>query len=304
MNRFLVTGANGYLGAELIRRLVERPENRVFGTFRNATDRLIEPAPKNLTYAQCDLSDPGEVKRLFATGTFTTILHTAAAVARNEDAAFRARAMTDNVLAQINLVSAAKDHGCHRFVFASTISVYGTFDGAHAPHKEDGPISPNSIYAWSKYVGECILEAACQPDSGLTGIYLRFAGIHGGDRRNGVIHNFIRQALDGRDLAVREPSTCMQPIFIEDAAAALVHAADHPLDSGARCYNAGGRDALTLRELAELVVSLTGSRSEIVAVEDAPARSQKMEIYRIRDELGFSPTGTAEFLSNTLKNYV
>src|SRR6266516_3682365 len=176
-NRLLITGANGYLGSACVSRLAHLAKAEVVAVWHAKSDRLEPDLPSHIHYERCDLTNRLDVERLFDRWGITAVIHTAALLP-DEAPEYLYRTIQANIVATTNLVDCAVDSGCSRFVYTSSISVYGDAPCPEGGWDEEQPVAPSSIYAWSKYAGEEILRLRCV-GGGLSGTSLRLAGIHG-----------------------------------------------------------------------------------------------------------------------------
>src|SRR5262245_25503502 len=109
--RILITGANGYLGAQCIERCALSNAFDVVAVWHSATDRLLARPPAHIRYEQCDLTDPAAVDGLIRRSRVDVILHTAALLPETT-AGYTRRAVLSNVLATANLSESAALLGC------------------------------------------------------------------------------------------------------------------------------------------------------------------------------------------------
>lgn len=284
--RILVTGCHGLLGGALVRAF-RRSGRPVLATGRRAT-----PPEPGWDYTACDLADARQVEALFA-GDIATVVHAAAQIApagADPQESFQ----RNNVVATENLCRAACGHQGIRFINCSTISVYS----GEGPYAEDSsPTAPSSDYGRTKRAAEKVVEDAAGPD--LPAISLRLAGLHGGARIGGVVHHFIRAALDGRPLQVAEPDSRFNLAFVDDVIAAIevLTAADWPHDHA--IYNLATREAVDLRTLAERVLELTGSTAGL-EIGNAPARNRVLDVRKIKHDFALTEAGLEANLESVI----
>ncbi len=298
--RILVTGANGFLGAALVSKLVAHGDFAVCGTVRRGESRLITSPPHNLRYVHCDLAEAGQIADLIADWRPDAIAHAAAAVFRDGGSAELAAAAQNNVAALSNLLAAAIDAEVGRFVYCSSISVYGELPDGTTAYHESQPAVPGDVYGWSKLAGERILELASDPKAGMERISLRLAGIHGAGRTSGVVCALMRSAIVGEPLRVDEPESRFRLLFVDDAVSALSLALTCSLDQPYGCFNVAGADTLSLRELAGIILSVTGSTSSIEVAPESPRRNEGMDISAFQSAFGYRPEGTKAHLLRML----
>jgi dTDP-glucose 4,6-dehydratase len=185
-----------------------------------------------------------------------------------------------------------------RFVLASTSEVYG--DPAVHPQPEEywgnvNPVGPRSVYDEAKRFAEALTTAYRRLGVN-TGI-LRIFNTYGPRMRpydGRVVSTFIRQALEGRPLTVHgDGSQTRSFCYVDDLVRGIVAMLDTD-EPGP--FNLGNPSERTVRELADLVLAVTGSRSGIefgpLPVDD-PARRRPV-IDRARRMLGWSPRVTME----------
>lgn len=285
--RLLITGANGYLGARCLETCMASPRQEVVAVWHARDDRLPSRPPRHVIYAQCDLADVNAVRELMRRWDIESVIHSAALLT-DDGPDYLRRAVASNILATASLAACAAEAGCRRFVYCSSISVYGAAPCPPTGWDEDQHALPQSVYAWSKYAGEESLRVHCTAH-GMTGITLRLAGIHGGARRGGVVFQMIRAALDAAPLTVNMPALGFQLLFIEDAAQALLQATSVPLSGSYACVNVASHLFESMTGMAQHIVDSCGSPSRLELGSAAAAQEQFMNTRRMRSILQFTP---------------
>lgn len=210
--RYLVTGGAGYVGSHCVLALRERGDEVV--VFDNLRMGHREAVPAGATLIVGDLADRDQVKAAFARGPFDAVLHFASLSLVGESMREPMRYIRDNVGQAMNLIEAAVEAGCLRFVLSSTANLFGQPD--RIPIDEDAAIAPGSAYGESKYMIERALDWAGRVH-GLRYAALRYFNAAGADPggRLGEDHDpethLIPLAIDAA-LGLRPPLT----VFGED----------------------------------------------------------------------------------------
>lgn len=317
--RVLVTGGAGFIGSHLVERLLLRGD-RVTVIDNLSTGReanLDAAASARLRFLEADLREalaalgPGEV--------FDEIYHLAAAVGVRlvmDDPIQAIRTNIEQSMALLEFAASrqppgtggpAASRGIPTFL-ASSSEVYGK--SAKTPYREDDDVvyGPTTIarwsYAYSKAIDEYLaLNFAAR--RGLPVVVGRFFNTVG-PRQVGdygmVVPRFVQAALRGDDLVVHgdgSQSRCF--CHVADVADALPRLMSSPACHG-RVFNIGSDRAISIRGLAELVISLTGSSSKIRFVPYTQAfpsgfedlAERRPDLTRVREAIGFAPSRDLE----------
>jgi len=284
----LVTGANSFVGSNLIRFLVHRNEFQIVATYRNNKEALMNPCPSHLKYVHCDLSDINSVCNIFKHYDIKHIIHLAAAVPNKSEANYAESLERDNILPLNNLLELARNKSCKRFIFTSSISVYEGLESSKNELLESLKLSPVSTYGKSKLHGENLLSQ----NSGeiLKGVSLRFSGVHGVGKVRGAVYNFIKAALVHEPLNIFEPNSLFRFLFVDDAIQSILLSLNKKLPDSYCCYNVAGKEKISLLELAKLVVKLTKSKSVLNEAKNKIVRNQALNIKQICADLDFMPS--------------
>jgi len=290
--KVLVTGAGGFVGARLAADLAADGHS-VAALWHKDIARLSTVEASGATLVQGNLVDGDFTGKLVVDGGFDLIVHAAAAVSKREDPDFLRLAATSNVLATANLIAAAEAACCGRFLFTSTISVYGE-QGAPDGGYLEAAAAPTSIYGWSKFAAEQLLDITASR-VGMTAVSLRLAGVHGVGRTSGALAALIRSALAGSKMRLTDPDSLFRWAFIEDVSKAVKHCVDADIPVGHHAANLASADIFTLQTLAERIRTAAGSSSLIETVGNA-ARNEVMNIDKLKELIGFTPSALDDVL--------
>lgn len=271
----LITGAAGFIGSHVADSCLELGMDVV------ATDDLSggfrENVPEAATWRHGDLTDARFVASLWDDGPFDYVYHLAAYAAEGLSHFIRAFNYRTNLEASVNLVNEAVKHDARRFVFASSIAVYGR---GQLPMTEDMTPQPEDPYGISKYAVELDLRAAHEV-FGLEYTVFRPHNVYGerqniADRYRNVIGIFMNNALMGKPLPVFGDGLQTRAFSHVADVAPLI--ARSPLVEACvnEVYNVGADTPYTVIELAERVAEALGVTCEI---EHQPARNEVMHAF-------------------------
>ena len=190
-----------------------------------------------------------------------------------------------------NLLWHAEKFGVRKFVYVSSSMVYGDFvDGM----KEDGKTKPKNIYGEAKLTGERLVKLFAKRDN-LNYNIIRPSGVYGpGDMPDRVVSKFFDKAMNNQPITLHNGENKVDFTYRRDAARGIVLAALSPVANVS--FNITAGKATSLRTLAEKIIALTGSESDIEDIGDHmlyPMRGT-LDIGRARDLLNYEPEFTLD----------
>jgi len=246
-NGVLVTGATGFTGAALCRRLrSDGADVTAFVRPSSGTDALREMGVRLETV---DITSPAEVKAAFR--PFDVVYHIAAAFRVEHESLEEFRLV--NVEATRNLLDAAREAGVGRFVHCSTVGVQGEI--LDPPASEDYRFAPGDHYQQSKLEGELLAREYF--GRGMPGVVVRPVGIYGpGDTR---FLKLFRPISRGRFVMIGSGRSLYHLTYIDDLVDGILLAGARPEARG-EVFTIGGARYTTLNELVRLIAGAVGAR--------------------------------------------
>jgi dolichol-phosphate mannosyltransferase len=246
--RALVTGGSGFVGSNLVRRLV-REGHDVHLLVRPSADRWrLEGLVDALTWHRADMQDRGSVRRTLAQARADWIFHLAVYGAYSFQPDLEAMVAT-NVVGTTNLLTAALATGFEAFVNTGSSSEYGDCD--HAPAEDEAP-RPNSYYAVTKAASTWLCQQAAR-QSGAHIPTLRLYSVFGPyeDPRR-LIPQLVAHGLQGRWPPLASPDVVRDFVYVDDVVDAYLRAARTPSPEPGAVYNIGTGVQTSLRALTEI----------------------------------------------------
>jgi UDP-glucose 4-epimerase len=259
--RVLVTGAAGFVGIPVTRRLLERGfEVVALDNFSVGSRELLEEVIEPGSILEVDLRDAEGVKRAVREAAPWGVIHLAAIHFIPYCVAHPAEAVAVNVAGTQHLLDALLEAEPRRLVFASTADVYEPSD---IPHEEPHPVGPINVYGATKLVGEQLVGFHNARQPGLETVVARLFNVYGpGETNPHVMPAIFDQLKTSRTLSLGNLTPRRDYIYVEDMAAALVGLlAGAPAGS---TVNVGTGVSTSVKELVRSLESLLGERIEIL----------------------------------------
>ena len=304
--RVLITGAAGFLGSHLTDRFL-RDGHDVVGL-----DNFLTGSPENIAhltgnahfqFVRHNISD-----YTYIAGALDGVLHFASPASPIDYLELPIQTLKVGSLGTINALGIARANGA-RFFLASTSEIYG--DPLVHPQTEDywgnvNSIGPRAVYDEAKRFSEAV-TMAYHRHHGVDTRIVRIFNTYGPRMRPNdgrVVSNFIVQALNGEPLTLYgDGSQTRSFCYVDDEIEGIYRLF---MDGDAQPTNIGNPDEYTVRELAEMVLALTGSKSPLMHLPlptDDP-KVRKPNITRARQMLGWEPrVPVREGLARTIEYF-
>jgi UDP-glucuronate decarboxylase len=292
IRRILVTGGAGFLGSHLCDRLVAQGHDVVCldNLFTSQKSNIAHLLGKpNFEFIRHDVTDPIRLE-------VDEIYNAACPAAPGHYQYNPIKTMKTSVLGAINMLGLAKRCRAKFFQF-STSEVYGDPEVHPQPETYRGnvnPIGPRACYDEGKRAAETLVfdyHRMHKLNVKVVRIFNTYGPrMHPYDGR--VVTNFIRQAIQGQDITlygtgVQSRSFC----YVDDLVEGIMRLMNSP-DDVTGPINIGNPNEFTIKQLAEIVIELTGSKSKIVfkpMPADDPTQRQP-DITLARKHLKWEPT--------------
>ena len=272
--KILVTGAAGFIGSRLVRRLV--PDHEVYCLVREEGTVPVRPHVHPVVQ---DLAAPLQTSRL--PESMDGIIHLA------QSRHFRKFPEQAKDIFAINTASTAQllEYGRQAkvrfFLFASSGGVCGY---QPRPIVETDPPQPNNFYLASKYAAECLVNAYVEYFATVT---LRYFFVYGEGQRDMFMPGLVERVLKGNPVIVfGKTGVTMNPIHVSDAVEATVRALELQRQE---TINVAGAETTTVLELAELIGQLTGKKPFYSFEPDKGPMAMVANIEKMKLKLGVSP---------------
>ena len=282
--RYLVTGAAGFIGSQLLRTLIERGHDAVgWDAFTDYYDpALKEENARGLPVTRHDIAeDTLDLEGLDG------VFHLAGQPGVASFGGIFSLYVRQNVLASQRLFEAASAAGV-RIVFASSSSIYG--DAEAYPTPEDAIPRPLSPYGVTKLACEH-LASAYASEFGLDVVTVRYFTIYGPRQRPDMAFTKMVSCLAaGEAFELHgDGSQSRSFTYVDDAVEATIAAMERATPEST--FNVGGGSEVSMLEAIEALGRIAGRRLEVVRRErregDAPRTAA--DTTRIRAELGWEP---------------
>lgn len=299
LDRVLVTGGCGFIGANLVRRVAERGLARALRVVDDESAGSRDAiAPYDAEFIRGDFRDPDLMRR--ALRGVDAVVHLAARTSVVDSIADPAADFDANVAGTFRLLTLMREAGTPRLVNAST---GGAILGEAPPpvHEAMAP-QPASPYGAGKASGEAYCSAFAA-SYGLGAVSLRFSNVYGpmSLHKGSVVAAFMRRILDNEPLVVHgDGSQTRDYVFVEDLCDGIAAAAVSDVSG---TFQLGSGVGTTVNQLIDRIAKATGRLRPRVRYDPfrvGEIRHTWADVAKAREGLGWTPsTGLPEGLART-----
>jgi UDP-glucose 4-epimerase len=266
-SNFLVTGGAGFIGSFLCRSLIADGHSVI--VIDNLSTGDVKNVPKAAQFIQGSCENEGDLMRL-KDKKFEAIFHLAGQSSGEISFDNPILDMDANVKSTLVLLKYAKETGCKKFIYASSMSVYG--DPISLPVHEEMETKPKSFYAVGKLASENYLRIYNQFE--IKTVILRLFNVYGegqnlNNLRQGMASIYLAQALKSGKILVKGTSNRFRDfIHVDDVVAAFRKAEDESIPSGV--YNVCRGEKVTVDEILTIINNNICKPAEIYFAPGTP----------------------------------
>ena len=300
--RILVTGGAGFIGSHIVEHFQQKAEVRVLDNLRSGYQKNLDPF--KVTFIQGSVMNPEILQKAMEGVDF--VFHLAAMISVPESMHKPVECVNINTIGTLNVLEAAAQAGVKKLCLSSSAAIYG--DNSSVPKLESMFPEPKSPYAETKLSGEYYCGIYTR-ERGLPTACLRYFNVFGprqdpASQYAAAIPIFISRAVSNQPITIfGDGEQTRDFIFVKDIVAANAFFAAESDCTGVFNVAYGGR--ITINDLAEKIVKLTNSQSEIVHLpeRDGDVKHSQASVDKLR-QAGFQPSFDFEAgLSSTIEYF-
>lgn len=259
--KICVTGSTGLVGSNLITRLEKSKKHKIIGLSRKEG---------------MDLSNETVIHGFFQVTRPEVVFHLAANASEARGQMSPIDMTERNMMIFINTLTAAINAGVKKFVYTSSVAVYGQ---ATVPYKEDGKTIPKDVYGVNKLACEQILKIMAKVYK-FKYVILRPHNIYGpgqnmNDPSKNVVALFMRRLMEGQQYNLYGQGKMRRAFsYVDDVVDVLYACLTKKLDN--QTLNVGSDYNISVKELSDLIQKITGIEIQPFL---APSRPQEISMF-------------------------
>jgi UDP-glucose 4-epimerase len=299
----LVTGGAGFIGSHAVDLLIEKGHGvTVIDDLSHGNKNNINSGAK---FHKLDINSQ-KAADVIKKNSFDVILHLAAQVNSRISFSNPLLDARTNILGSLNLMESARKNNVNKFVFASSVAVYG--EPKYRPCDELHPVKPINNYGLSKLTVERYLHLYNRL-YGLDYSILRFSNVYGprqdADGEAGVVSIFINNLLNNNQINIYgDGNQTRDFVYVGDVAEALIKVLGN--NTGKKIMNISTNTGLPINQLLEMLKKFNSSMGEAIHANSrvGEIRHMKVDNSAARKEILWEPnTSMKDGLKKTFDFY-
>ncbi len=266
--KVLITGVAGLLGSRLADWIIDNTDYEVIG-IDDLSGGYGENINRKVTFYEFDLVDLNALDGVFKRENIKMVYHFAAYAAEGLSPFIRKYNYENNLIASTNLITCSIQHNISRFVFASSMSVYG--NSYEPPFHEDLKQAPIDPYAVAKYAVEMDLEIAHE-QHGLKYTIVRPHNFYGRnqniwDKYRNVLGIWMYQIINNQRPTIFGDGEQVRAFsYVDDSVVPFWNASQNESCIG-EIINLGGIKEYSINEACKVLVDVTGTKLKPIHLE-------------------------------------
>ncbi len=273
MMKVAITGASGFIGSHLLSRLITEKHQLVVLDFDGHN------YPDGIKVVRGNLLN-GEGLDNFLDGV-DVVIHLAGQVLSGKTSMEEG-----NIKTTANLISACRSAKIKKFIFASTIAVYGDSNGKM--FRETDTCHPDTEYGESKFEAEIMIRKWSKEDGGVATIF-RFFSIYGPGNTKGVIYNLCHDFIKSGGVTIYGDGKQKRDlVFVDDVSELIKRSLEGNFDG---IYNVGTGKYYSILDLVSILEKISGRKCEIDFQNSDESKVGEViySVEKLKSEFGWLP---------------
>ena len=308
----MITGAAGFIGSTLAKRLLERGDtvtgddnlNDYYDVSLKEARLARLTSSSHFSFIKADIADRDVMSALFAGNAFDSVVNLAAQAGVRYSIENPAAYIDANLVGFGNILEGCRQSGIGHLVYASSSSVYGS--NTKLPFSEkDNVDHPISLYAASKKANELMAHAYAHL-YGLPATGLRFFTVYGPwGRPDMALFKFTKGILEGEPIPVYNRGQMVRDFtYVDDIVEGVIRVLDHPPGKGGgasepdrsasapwRIYNIGNSCRVQLMDYIQALEKALGRKAtlELLPMQDGDVPATEADVSALESDFGYRP---------------
>ena len=323
----MITGAAGFIGSTLAKRLLERGDtvtgvdnlNDYYDVSLKEARLARLTSSSHFSFIKADIADRDVMSALFAGNAFDSVVNLAAQAGVRYSIENPAAYIDANLVGFGNILEGCRQGGIGHLVYASSSSVYGS--NTKLPFSEkDNVDHPISLYAASKKANELMAHAYAHL-YGLPTTGLRFFTVYGPwGRPDMALFKFTKGILEGQPIPVYNRGQMVRDFtYIDDIVEGVIHVLDQPPGKGEgvnepdrsasapwRIYNIGNSSRVQLMDYIQALEKALGLKAtlELLPMQDGDVPATEADVSALESDFDYHPqVGVEEGITRFVEWY-
>ncbi|MFA5142587.1 MAG: NAD-dependent epimerase/dehydratase family protein [Candidatus Omnitrophota bacterium] len=262
MKKYIVTGGAGFIGSNLTARLLK--DGAKVYVIDDLSTGFKRNVPRGAEFFKADISNFRELKDLDIPGNIDAVFHLAAQTSGEASFDDPARDVEVNHKGTYNVLKLAQAKGCGKFIYTSSMSVYGEVKKTSGKVSEGDECRPVSYYGCNKLASEKLIEVFAK-NTGMKTVVLRLFNVYGPGQnmlnmKQGMVSIYMSYLLNSRPVHVKGGLDRFRDIvYIDDVIDALMLCESNRKLCG-EILNIGTGRRTTVRRLLEVMLKAYGRK--------------------------------------------
>lgn len=296
MKTYIITGGAGFIGSALAKRLV-KDKNKVY-ILDDLSTGFEENIPSGIRFYKVDISDMRQLKKIKLPATIDVIYHIAAQPSAEASFDDPCRDIEVNYKAAYNMLLLCQRLQCKRFLYSSSMGVYGDISNTQDGISETYFCDPMSYYGIHKLASEKIIRIFSKTNNIDYTIFRLFnvfgPGQNMSNMKQGMVSIYFSYIMKDIPIHVKGSLDRFRDfIYIDDVIDAFI-AAENSVSANGEIFNVGRGVKTTVRELLENITLLYGKNDftkwvKILGSTAGDVKGFVADISKIKERLGWKP---------------